>query len=152
MMNKASFNYYGRLSVGGQTALLLIICVVCIWSWMELRESQEKWLLLFVTTALMSQAVWITHKLMAYLKRVECKQGKILLTHVLTRHVQIIDLKELSGYQLDGLNQSIQLTNAAGEVLATIYQPFYKNAEAFLLENGLRPINKEEMYFRWLAI
>ncbi|WPP51388.1 hypothetical protein [Catalinimonas niigatensis] len=151
-MKKARFNYYGRLSVGGQTAMLLILCFVLIFLIMELWQTQEKGFVLFLTASLMSLVTWITNNLITNLIRLECKQEQLVLTHLLTKQVKIINLKDLSGYQSGGLSQSIQLMNTQGETLATIYQPFYKNAEAFLLENGLNPMNREERYFRWLAV
>ncbi len=86
------------------------------------------------------------------MKQLEFENGQLIITNLLTKKVQKIKLIELTGYRLNGLTLKIELINLQGETMATLYNPFYKELNAFLLKKDLKQIDMDEKYFRWLAV
>lgn len=154
-MKRAKFKYYGHLSLGGQIALFIgcfLGLMVFGITYGKSPAMHEKTNLLLIVFFIGSILYWTANNILTHLKQVEFKDGALVISKLMTNKVQKINLTHLSGYKINGLTLQTELINLEGETIATLYNPFYKDLNAFLLENDIQQININESYFRWLAV
>ena len=153
-MSKAKYNYNGHLSLGGQIALLIIFCIVLILAFLSWKptEIQQQITLLLAILSFISIIYWIANNLINNLKKLEINDGELILTNLLSKKVQKIELKKLAGFKYNGLTQKTELVDLHGEIIAKIYNPFYKDLNEFFLEKNVNQIGVDERYLRGLTI
>lgn len=146
-MKKAQFNYYNYTYSGFAYQLLLLnVTFVLLLGLLKMNPT--------VYSILFSVAYacwWLARHILNNLKSLSFKNGQIILTHLITNKVQKLEVAEVAGYKPDRWTQNILLVDAHDQAIARIHEPFYKNLEAFLLENNIKKLDTDTilMTYQW---